>query len=188
MRGSDTAAQSIGINPARQKLVVFVVGAAVAGFGGGLVASYFGAANYSQSFTFFFSLVWVVLVITAGARLVQAAVIGGITFFLFPALLDKLFSWPGTYLTSHPETSGLARSFLEFFNPAWSLGVAFILFGLGALTYAKHPEGIIEAQGSVVAGRIIRRFSRRPATDTDSPEPPPGNPPPDLAPPVDVLA
>ena len=73
VRGSSTAAQSIGINPARQKLVVFVAGSAVAGFGGGLLASYTHAANYNQSFTFFFSLVWVVLVITAGARLVQAA-------------------------------------------------------------------------------------------------------------------
>ena len=68
VRGSPTAARSIGINPTRQRLVVFVAGAAVAGFGGGLLSSYFGEANYSQSFTFFFSLVWVVLVITAGSR------------------------------------------------------------------------------------------------------------------------
>ena len=188
VRGSDMAARSIGINPARQQLVVFVAGAAVAGFGGGLVACYSGAANYPESFTFFFSLVWVVLVITAGARLVQAAIIGGVTFFLFPALLDKLFSWPGTYLTAHPDTSGFARSFLSFFNPGWSLGVAFILFGLGALTYAKHPEGVIEAQGSLVAARIARLFGSKPATDSTSPEPPTDLRPPDVAPSMDVVA
>jgi branched-subunit amino acid ABC-type transport system permease component len=161
VRGSVTAARSIGINPTRHQLAVFVAGAGIAGLGGGLLASFFGEANYNQSFTFFLSLVWLVLVITAGSRLVQAAIISGITFFVFPALLDKWFTWPGTYLASHPETSGVARSFLEFFNPGWSLGVAFILFGLGALTYAKHPEGVIEAQGSVVVARIVAFVNRR---------------------------
>ena len=183
VRGSPVAARSIGINPTRQQLVVFVTGAAVAGFGGGLLASYSGEANYNQSFTFFFSLIWVVLVITAGSRLVQAAIISGVTFFIFPALLDKLFSWPGTYLTSHPETSGFARSFLEFFNPGWSLGVAFILFGLGALTYAKHPEGVIEAQGSVVVAHIVGFVNRRKAAPID-----PGHEaPPDVPAPVDLV-
>jgi ABC-type branched-subunit amino acid transport system permease subunit len=173
VRGSPIAARSIGINPSRQQLVVFVAGAGVAGFGGGLLASYFGEANYNQSFTFFLSLVWVVLVITAGARLVQAAIISGVTFFVFPALLDKLFGWPENYLTSHPDTSGLVRSFLEFFNPGWSLGVAFILFGLGALTYARHPEGVIEAQGAAAMRRIVRLVGRRgDPVDADHEAPP----------------
>ena len=183
VRGSPTAARSIGINPTRQQLVVFVAGAGVAGFGGGLLASYFGEANYSQSFTFFLSLVWLVLVITAGSRLVQAAIISGVTFFVFPAILDKLFSWPGTYLATHPETSGFPRSFLEFFNPGWSLGVAFILFGLGALTYARHPEGIIEAQGSVAVGRIVDFVNRHRRTPID----PGAEAPPDVPSPVDLV-
>jgi hypothetical protein len=103
---------------------------------------------------------------------VQAAIISGVTFFLFPALLDKLFAWPGNYLASNPETSGFARSFLSWFNPSWSLGVAFILFGFGALTYAKHPEGIIEAQSSRALGRILRRANR----EASSPEAPDDQP------------
>jgi len=188
VRGSSTAARSIGINPDRQRLVVFVAGAAVAGFGGGLVASFASSANYDQSFTFFYSLVWVVLVITAGARLVQAAVIGGVTFFLFPALLDKLFGWPGNYLASHPETTGILHSFLSWFNPGWAQGVAFILFGFGALTYAKHPEGIIEAQGAVASARMARLFSGRRSSAADEPGTPPDQRPPDVSPTVDVMA
>ncbi|MGZ4693154.1 MAG: ABC transporter permease [Acidimicrobiales bacterium] len=188
VRGSPTAARSIGINPDRQRLVVFVAGAAIAGFGGGLVASFAQAANYDQSFTFFYSLVWVVLVITAGARLVQAAIIGGVTFFVFPELLNRLFSWPGNYLASHPDTTGFLHTFLSWFNPSWAQGVAFILFGLGALTYAKHPEGIIEAQGSVVSARIAKRFSRRDPSVAPTAEPPPDTRPPDVAPTVDVVA
>ena len=55
-----------------------MAGAAIAGFGGGLLASFNGQANYDQSFTFYFGLVWLVLVITAGYRSVQAAVISGV--------------------------------------------------------------------------------------------------------------
>jgi branched-subunit amino acid ABC-type transport system permease component len=160
VRGSGDAAAAVGINATRHRLAVFVAGAAVAGFGGGLLASYFGEANYDQSFTFFFSLVWVVLVITAGSRKVQAAVFGGLSFFLVPQLLEQLLAWPGNYLDSHPETSGWARSFLDWFQPEWALGVAFVLFGLGALTYARHPEGVIEAQTSAVVRWVNGRGSR----------------------------
>ena len=55
--------------------------------------------------------------------------------------------------------------------------MAFILFGFGALTYAKHPEGIIEAQGAVASARIARLFSGAPVgsrrTSTDDRRPPP---------------
>jgi ABC-type branched-subunit amino acid transport system permease subunit len=160
VRGSGDAAAAVGINASRHQLVTFIGGAAIAGFGGGLLASYFGEANYDQSFTFFFSLVWVVLVITAGSRKVQAAVFGGLSFFLVPQLLEQLLAWPGNYLESHPETSGWTRSFLEWFDPSWALGAALVLFGLGALTYARHPEGVIEAQTSAIV-RWVRRHSER---------------------------
>ncbi|MGZ4728883.1 MAG: hypothetical protein ACXWB2_14275, partial [Acidimicrobiales bacterium] len=80
------------------------------------------------------------------------------------------------------------HTFLSWFNPSWAQGVAFILFGLGALTYAKHPEGIIEAQGSVVSARIAKRFSRRDPSVAPTAEPPPDTRPPDVAPTVDVVA
>src|SRR4029079_9560242 len=144
--------------------------------------------NYDQSFTFFYSLVWVVLVITAGARLVQAAIIGGVTFFIFPALLDKLCGCPGNYLASHPETTGFVHSFLSWFNPSWAQGVAFILFGFGALTYAKHPEGIIEAQGAAASARMARLFSGRRGKAESEAGTPSDSMPPDVNQTVDVVA
>ena len=161
LRGSEPAAASIGIHPYRTRLVAFVVGAGIAGFGGGLLASYNGQANYTQSFTFYFGLVWLVLVITTGFRSVQAAVMGGITFFLFPQLLQRLFAWPGNYLASNPDITGVPQSILEFVDPEWAFGVAFILFGFGALTYAKHPEGIIEAQTTASIKKILLRIDKR---------------------------
>jgi branched-subunit amino acid ABC-type transport system permease component len=161
LRGSEPAAAAVGIHPYRSRLVAFVVGAGIAGFGGGLIAGYAGQANYDSNFTFYFGLVWLVLVITTGFRSVQAAVTGGITFFIFPALLDRLFTWPGNYLASHPDVTGFPKSVLDSIKPEWALGVAFILFGFGALTYAKHPEGIIEAQTTKSIRRTLLFVDKR---------------------------
>jgi branched-subunit amino acid ABC-type transport system permease component len=163
VRGSEVAASSIGISPGRQRLIAFALSAAMAGLGGGLIASYAGQASYESSFVFFYGLVWLTLVVSSGVRSVQAAVTGGIGFFVVPKLLEMLFSWPQHYLGSHPGTSGIARSLLDFPNPNWGQAVAFILFGLGALTYAKHPEGIIEFQTSRSINKTLERVERRKA-------------------------
>jgi hypothetical protein len=104
--------------------------------------------------------VWLTLVVSSGVRSVQAAVTGGIGFFVVPKLLEMLFAWPGHYVTSHPETSGVTRSLLDFPNPSWGQAIAFILFGFGALTYAKHPEGIIEYQTSRSIAKTLARVDR----------------------------
>jgi ABC-type branched-subunit amino acid transport system permease subunit len=143
LRGSEAAAVAVGISPVRQRVVAFALAAAIAGFGGGLTATWNGSANYDQSFQFFYGLLWVVLVVTMGARSVQAAVFGGLAFFLLPELLERLPVLPDD----------------------WASGVAVSLFGLGALTYARHPEGIIEAQTSAVLRFLQRRGTPRAAGD-----------------------
>jgi len=62
-------------------------------------------------------------------------------------------------------------------------GIVLILFGLGALTYARHPEGIIEAQGSVAVGRIVDFVNRHRRTPID----PGAEAPPDVPSPVDLV-
>ncbi len=57
------------------------------------------------------------IVVTLGARTVEGAVQAGLAFAFVPEILKAL---------------GL--------SPAYQ----FILFGLGAITYARHPEGIVE--------------------------------------------
>jgi branched-chain amino acid transport system permease protein len=160
--GSAAGAASVGIDATRHRFIVFVLGAGLAGFGGGLLSSYTGLANYAQSFTFFFSLVWVALVVSLGARSVAAAAVAGTTFFVFPEILGRLFDWPANYLASHPETSGWARSVLDFVDPSWAGGAAFVLFGLAALSFARHPEGILQAQLGGVVRRLTGRLGRHP--------------------------
>lgn len=116
LRGSDIAAQSIGINPARSKILVFAISAGIAGLGGALLAIDKGQAAPTD-FDYFYSLFFVVIVITLGARTVEGAIYAGIGFMLMPEILKFV---------------GL--------SPSWQ----FVLFGLGAITYAKHPDGVLE--------------------------------------------
>jgi branched-subunit amino acid ABC-type transport system permease component len=134
LRGSEVAAATIGINPFAAKVVAFSVSAGIAGFGGALLASYDGRVNYDANMTYFMGLVWVVLVVTLGARSIQAAITAGLGFVLFAPVLDLIT----------PLDQSTTQS------------VAFILFGLGALTYAKHPEGIVEARTRASLERVTR--------------------------------
>jgi len=128
IRGSERAAASIGVNPARWKIVAFTLSAAIAGVGGSLLAMQENQAN-ATSFVPFLGLFWVVIVVTLGARTVEGAITAGFAFILVAEFLSRL---------------GL---------PA---GFQFVLFGLGALTYARHPEGIVEFNKRKILG-LFRR-------------------------------
>ncbi len=58
------------------RMVAFALSAAIAGLGGGLMASYEGAANVASNFSPLFGLVWVVLVVSLGPRTVEGAIQG----------------------------------------------------------------------------------------------------------------
>ncbi len=155
---SRDAAESIGVSATRPRVMAFAVSAGIAGFGGGLLASYAGQANYQASFVYLVGLVWVALVVSTGARSVLAAIISGMVFFLLPAGLERLFSWPENWLEAHPDASGPVASLLEVITPSWAVPVAFILFGAGAIMYARHPEGSLQSQMSALGRAVNRRI------------------------------
>lgn len=119
MRGSETAAASIGINATRQRIIVFVFASAIAGLGGGLLGMLNERITY-QDLPVLLGVAWVVLVMTLGVRTVDGAVVAGMSFVLVQWLLDEQLHLPASLFI--------------------------ILFGLGALTYARHPEGIVDFQ------------------------------------------
>ena len=149
LRGSEVAGVATGINPVRAKITVFALSAFVAGLGGGLLASFQTFASTGDEggspFSPFFGIVWVVVVVTLGARSVQAAITGGISFVIFPVILEEIGAPPELFL---------------------------IFFGLGALTFARHPEGIIEAQTRWFMGRLLPSALKAPehtSVETEQP-------------------
>ena len=155
IRGSETAAASVGINATALRITLFAMSAAVAGIGGGLIAMSGQDVRVGDTPTFptIIGIAWVVLVVTLGSRTVDGAVNAGISFVVFQWLLeDALHLTPGIFL---------------------------ILFGLGAITYVRHPEGIVEYQTrkSIVQMARARAWPsapRRWPRPVSSPTPTPG--------------
>lgn len=133
MRGSEVAAESIGISVPRAKITVFTLSAGVAGIGGALLACQVQHAD-SQSFVYQYSLVFVVLVLTTGARTVEGAINASAAYVAIPEILSHFGS----------------LSVLEL-----------ALFGFGTINYVKHPEGILEFQKRSSIARINLLIERR---------------------------
>ncbi|MCU1449578.1 MAG: inner-rane translocator [Acidimicrobiales bacterium] len=143
VRGSEVAAETIGIDPRRAKVVAFALSAAIAGVGGALLGSLQGTVS-GDSFNYFFSLFWLVLVVTTGVRTVEGAVNAGMALVFFPELLHHL--------------------------PGRLADLEYVAFGLGAITFAKHPEGIVEFQKRRSMERLAR-WRRRARGDRPPPAP-----------------
>jgi branched-chain amino acid transport system permease protein len=134
MRGSETATAGLGVNPSWQRIVVFALSGAIAGIGGLLHSMEQQVVNPTDWNTEF-SLVLVVLVVTTSVTTVEGAVQAGIGFFVTEQILTTVL----------PARIG-----------ASSLTV--VLFAFGALTYAKHPEGVLEYQKRRSTARFERLF------------------------------
>src|SRR5262249_1350754 len=149
MRGSEVAAASIGINRNRARIVAFALSAAIAGLGGGLFASYEGAVNSDAHYVPELGLAWIVRVVTLGSRTVEGAINAAVGVIFFQAVvLATWIPWGVDHVQPFYHMSSL---------PA---GLQPILFGLGALTYAKHPEGILEFQKRRSLARVQRGIDK----------------------------
>lgn len=134
LQGSEVAAESIGISPARARIIAFAVSAFIAGLGGAMLSMHQENVNYAQNFTPVAALFWLVLVVSLSARTVEGAGQAGAAFALFgPLILEgSLLEW---ILRSEDRVP-------DFFpiSPKWR----FVLFGLTAIQFARHPEGMLE--------------------------------------------
>ena len=148
LRGSEVAAQSIGISPARNRVVALAVSAFVAGLGGALVVIHQENVNYAKNFSPFFALFWLVLVVTFGVRTPAGAIGGAASFSLFEKVIlqGTIIGW---ILRDPDRVPGLFP-----LSAKWS----FILFGLGTIQYAKHPEGLLEMSRTRRESRRRRRI------------------------------
>jgi branched-subunit amino acid ABC-type transport system permease component len=160
LRGSEIGAQSIGISPGGVRLVAFALSGFIAAFGGALLAMHQENVNYGTNFAPFSALFWLVIVVTLGSRTVTGAVQAAAAFSLFEAVVLKgaIIGW---ILRSPDRIPGIFP-----IDAKW----VFILFGLGAIQYARHPEGIVEYNLHRKAVKAERRRLARAAGAAD-PEP-----------------
>ncbi|MGW6871640.1 ABC transporter permease subunit [Streptomyces xanthophaeus] len=126
VRSAPAAAMASGVSVLRTKLLLFTLSAGLAGFGGVLYASY-NTRITATDFTAMTGLVWLAVVVAAGVRRPQYAVVAGLVFAVAPRLLAD-------YVTE-------------------SAHLPVILFGLAGLALANDPDGYCAA----VSERRARR-------------------------------
>ncbi|MGX1880741.1 ABC transporter permease subunit [Streptomyces sp. NPDC055287] len=118
VRSAPEAALASGVSVIRTKLTLFTLSAGIAGFGGVMLASY-NTRVTATDFTAMTGLIWLAVVVAAGVRRPQFAVVAGLVFALVPHL------------------------FAEYVTESAQLPV--ILFGLAGLALANDPDGYCAA-------------------------------------------
>ena len=134
LRSDEVAAASIGLVPWTARVTAFGLAAGIAGFGGALLAVRQGAVNYEVTFSPFIGLFWLLVVVAVSCRTVAGAILAGLAFKALPELGDA-------------PAGG---------STPWM----FIVFGLAAIVYARHPEGIAEMVGRWLERRVATMRSR----------------------------
>ena len=140
MRSSEPATATLGISIVWSKLATFGISAFVAGIGGGLYATYSGAAVPRQYLPLL-GVVWLAVVVTWGVRSITGALLAGLSYAVFPQLVVE-----------------------QLTGEAWR-ELPTILFGLGAIGLARDPRGVVH---QIVFGhrerlrkREVKRGARR---------------------------
>ena len=135
-RWSEAGARTSGISVVQMKVIAGGVAALVAGIGGGLLA--LAQTTFQPSeFATFAGVVWLAILVTIGVRSNTAALIAGLTFVFPSALLQYYFS-----------TVTILPNLLP------------VLFGLGAISAAKYPDGAL-AENSRKLRSLALRLSPR---------------------------
>ncbi|HTT86474.1 MAG TPA: ABC transporter permease [Acidimicrobiales bacterium] len=132
MRGSQVGAASLGISLTRAKVTIFALSAGMAGLGGALFASVQTTVSASD-FNYVLCLAYVVAVITTGVTTVEGAVQAGVGLAVIQQVLNYL--------------------------PSRLNGIEFVLFAFGTITYAAHPEGVLEYQKTRWMNRVAKLFA-----------------------------
>ncbi len=135
VRYSEPGARTVGLSVLGMKLLVATLGTFIAGVGGGLLALNYGNA-LPTSYATFGGLVWLAVFVTIGLRSITAAVIAGLSFTLLPGIFQ-------TYLPT-----------------AWG-NVPTLLFGLGAVAVAAHPDGQVAANARLAQGLLLKMLNGR---------------------------
>lgn len=164
LRGSEVASQSVGISPARARVTAFAVSGFIAGLGGAMLSLHQENVNYASNFAPFAALFWLVLVVSLGTRTVEGAAFAGASYALIDAIVFKgaIVGWVLRSEERIPDVFPV--------SPKWR----FVLFGLAAIQFARHPEGLVEhgkRRAHARTERVLARGRRRPTAPAPTEEP-----------------
>ncbi len=138
IREDELAAEMMGVNTVRSKLLAFALGASFAGFAGAMQASYQGATT-SDFFKFSTSIIVVIMIILGGMGNIWGALAGALTL----VYVDKSLL---PYLSQRTQEIGRALGWEELaeFNLAT---LNFLIFGLILVAMMRlRPEGLIPSR------------------------------------------
>ena len=131
VRSSPTAAMAAGIRANRNRILVFALAAGIAGIGGVMLSLFSFAASNSTAPPLD-GLTWLAFVVVFGVRRPGGALLAGLAVAAGSPLLNQLTNWlPGQTINT------LISS--PYFLP--------ILFGMGAISLAQEPDGILAMRG-----------------------------------------
>ena len=138
IREDELAAEMMGVNTVRTKLLAFALGASFAGFAGALQASYQGATT-SDFFKFSTSIIVVIMIIVGGMGNIWGALAGALVL----VYVDKSLL---PYITQRSQEIGRALNWqdLASFNVA---SLNFFIFGLILVAMMRlRPEGFFPSR------------------------------------------
>jgi ABC-type branched-subunit amino acid transport system permease subunit len=130
---SPDAVRSIGINPTASRVLVFAFSAFLAAEAGGLLGALYQRFN-TYTLDFFQSLVWLTVLVTAGAASLAGATLAAVLFVAVPAFFVSVTSF-GEY------------------QP--------IFFGVAAMLLAQTPDGLVGLARRVDFSALAARTAQR---------------------------
>jgi branched-chain amino acid transport system permease protein len=138
IREDEIAAEMMGVNTVRTKLLAFALGAAFAGVAGALQASYQGATT-SDFFMFSTSILVVIMIILGGIGNIWGVLLGAVIV----QYVDKtLLAWVGNRLSDIGGATGLEQ--LGDINPSQ---FSFLLLGIALVAMMRfRPEGFLPSR------------------------------------------
>jgi branched-chain amino acid transport system permease protein len=135
-RWSENGSRTSGISVVQMKVIAGGLAALIAGIGGGLLA--LAQTTFQPSeFATFAGVVWLAVLVTIGVRSNAAALLAGLSFVMLPAL---------------------SQAYL----PTWTGNVLPVLFGLGAISAAKYPDGALAEQSRRLRRLLLHLTTGRP--------------------------
>lgn len=140
MRGSEVAAQAMGINLLKYRLIVFAIATAYAALGGALYM-HFVKFSYPSTWIMMFSLNILAVVVIGGLRSIYGTVIGALIVFAVPDLVLKRIPVIGKIDGIAYIFTGVLIILVIMFYPNGVVGLRQDLKRLMSKLFGKKKEG-----------------------------------------------